>query len=235
METENTKLQHAAEIVDSESSNNTKFPYVVEIVDNECYNQKTGELEETPVYVSEETLRFHRWEEAVSYFFQWRIGRDFCYGMNFVENSKCISRMEFDEGGYTEYHLHKWPGFDDCRVVKYTLERDNSGEKKEFDTYEGLNEWIRSEFGKDAFVYWKDDTAGRVGWVKDSNGGSTDWIVFNDSHFIETGYSKERREKARKRDEEIQEGLPYAKEDIVHAREEIESEYDSEDREVLPF
>lgn len=204
----------------------TKFPYVVEVTDNVCYNEDTGEIDnDTPVYVTNETLRFARWEEAVAYFYQWRIRRDFCYGHNFLEDSKTVNRFEIDEGGYTEYTLHKWPGFEECRKVRYIVDKDNT--KKEFGSYDAMLEWIHDEFGPKGYIYWKDDSAGRLGWVRDTNGEETDWTVFNYSEFIETEYFKERNEKVKKR----------VAEDFKKEFEEEEEEGSEEDKDLvgLPF
>lgn len=198
-------------------------PYIVDVVDYDYWNNGVGDpqRQESQV-VSIESKLFRHWEDAVDFFFSCRIQRDFCFGDNFKETEELITRWEMDEGGETYYTLHKWPGFEECRKVAYVVENEDTKERlAALSSYNGLIEYLKSNYGEGAYVYWWDDTAGAWGYVK-SDIGDTKIRVENHTGWKETEYSKSRKSRDDRKFEEYA-----AKVDEVLKEE--------EDKDELPF
>ena len=169
--------------------------YVLERERKELYNKRTTKIEEKePVYVSNEKISYKRWEDLAVYFLQPRIERDFCYGQNFVEDDRTITRIEEDEAGYTVFTLHKWKTFDED--VRFTYHVELKGKMEA--VIEGtapLMEYLKEETGDETWIYWNDDTAGRIGWVKSKDTDKEYGFVTRKVVLHETEYLKYCREK----------------------------------------
>lgn len=175
--------------------------YILEIERKEFYNRRNTEMENMePVYVSNEKRSYKRWEDLAGDFFQPRIERDFCYGDNFIDLQRTITRVEEDEGGYTIFILDKWDTFDEDVHFVYTVELKD----KEAVTIEGtaaLTEWLKQETGEETWIYWNDDTAGHLGWIKSKDtdkeyGSVTRKVLFRDTEYLK--HCREKQEAFRR-------------------------------------
>ena len=142
-----------------------EYPYVVEVMDHEEFNSYTGE--DSGYTITKEEKRFKSPVEALEYFYQWRIRRDFCFGDNFWETENTVERWEVDEGGSTTFVLYKWPDFNEWRKSVYKLSKDS--EEYVVEGYQAFFEKVKELWGEGAYIHWEDDHAGTLGWPAKRN------------------------------------------------------------------
>ena len=197
--------------------------YVLDIERSEYFNDYSKRMEDMsgiPAYESKEKRKYKRWEDLMGFFFQWRIEHDFCSGHNFIEDEKTITRMDYDEGGYTFTTLHKWKTFDEDVHFIYTVQLNG----REAVTVEGtadLMEWLKEETGDEhVYIHWKDDSAGRIGFAMSEEHEdygaisrkvcfrNTEYLQQCQEHWEELRKEKEEEEKKAK-DPEGKQELPF--------------------------
>lgn len=152
-----------------EKKQQEKKMYIAEVHDVAWEEQphKGNDPNEIPLQQNNGTLKYKHWEDALRFFFDMRVVRDFCYGDNFIDQGDRILRFECDEIGETTIILHKWDTFAEDTGMGFEIE------DKVFDGPEAYNDlyaYLTDRF-KDPYVYWKDDTAGTIGHVHNITGG----------------------------------------------------------------
>ena len=190
-------------------------PYVIEVQDVERFHWETGEEDyDYPYEVSKEVTKYRYWEDAVKRMF----GRPYLRRDGYAticEDENNVFRIEYDEGGTTEYVLHKWDGFEKCRKVEWVIEKGS--EKWTVHSNDEMYSVLESYLGKGARIYWKDGWAGVFGYAEDKDDHSHyDILVKCNTKWL---YGKEYLDKveARERqDEDIDEPKPKRRKPAVN-------------------
>lgn len=152
--------------------------YVVEVIDVQETSLTTWEEtseNEQPIVKKKELISFKHWEDAVEYMLTVPYIRREAYSSESETDDKIV-RMEYDEGGTTYFILHKWPEFEKCRDVEYTIK--HGSEQWKVHSKNECMSILNSALGEGCHIYWKDGYPGCFGWAERSDGTvDYDWEI----------------------------------------------------------